>query len=79
MVGLIVLGDRRYSVVGISVFVRLPISLCTGEHNLSFIGVFRNSSHSLYYAQGSALSSVAFLIKFLTVCTAYSAKPFDCG
>ena len=74
--GFMIFGFSSCSVVGMRAFVLLPMSLCTGDPNLSFSGVFRYSSRAKYM---SFLSRMAFLIKLLAVCTAFSAMPFDCG
>ena len=71
-----VLGRRRLSIVGNRVFVLWSIDLCEGDPALLSTGVFLRSSRARYM---SWPSSVAFLIRFLIVCTTFSALPFDCG
>ena len=62
--------------MGIIVFVRLSIRRWEGELILSDHGVFRYSNKAKCK---SFLSCMAFFINLLTVCTAFSAIPFDWG
>ena len=62
--------------VGSRVRVRLPINLCAGEPSWLFVGVLRNSSSESWKSRPSALD---LRRRFLTVCTAFSTFPFDCG
>ena len=71
-----VLGRSSFVAVGERVFVLQPISLCAGEPSLSFMGVFCSSNSARLM---SWLFMDAFLIRLFTVCTAFSALPFDCG
>ena len=74
--GSIVAGFSNLLEVGKGVFVCLPIRRCTGEPSVIEHGVLRYSNNARY---GSFPSCVAFFIILLTVCTAFSAMPLDCG
>ena len=64
------------SQLGSSVFVRCPIRRWAGEPTVSLVGAFLKSNKASWK---SVCSDKDFWSSFLTVWTAFSAFPFDCG